>query len=157
MTIQANDAVPAVKIKIIAGGDISNINTKDLFGTGKSILFGLPGAFTPTCSKFHLPGFIAKAGSIRDRGIDRIVCMSVNDAFVMEAWSKEQKAEQIIMIADGEAEFSKALGLDIDKPGMGQRCKRFAAIINNGAVTQIFIEKPGEFKVSSAENILLNL
>lgn len=157
MTIQKNDTVPGVNLKMISGGSVSDIDTSDLFGTGKSILFGLPGAFTPTCSKSHLPGFVVNADRIKAKGVDRIACLSVNDAFVMDAWSKANNAEKIILLADGNADFSTALGLEINIPGMGTRCKRFAAIIDNGTLTHIFLEQPGEFKVSSAENILENL
>lgn len=159
MTIQANDAVPNTKVKIVAGGEASEVNTADLFGNGKSVLFGLPGAFTPTCSQAHLPGYVVNADAIKAKGIDRIVCMSVNDAFVMGAWGKSSNAEELTMLADGNCDFSKALGLDFDGSGfgMGQRCKRFAAIIDNGTVTHVFVEGPGEFEVSKAENVLENL
>ncbi len=159
MTIQANDAVPSSKVKIVVGGETSEIDTAELFGTGKSVLFGLPGAFTPTCSQAHLPGYVVNADTIKAKGVERIVCMSVNDAFVMGAWGKSSNAEEITMLADGNCEFSKALGLDFDGSGfgMGQRCKRFAAIIDNGAVTHVFVEGAGEFEVSKAENVLANL
>jgi len=157
MTIQVNEAIPSAKVKIISDGKLSDIDTVDLFGTGKSVLFGLPGAFTPTCSKSHLPGYVVHADNIRTKGVDRIICMSVNDSFVMDAWAKASNAEEIMMLADGYCDFSKALGLDVDIPGMGQRCKRFAAIIEDGTVTHVFIEKPREFEVSKAENILENL
>ena len=159
MTIQANDAVPSSKVKIVVKGEASEVNTAELFANGKSVLFGLPGAFTPTCSKAHLPGFVVGADSIKAKGVERIVCMSVNDAFVMGAWGNASNAEEITMLADGNCDFSKALGLDFDGSGfgMGQRCKRFAAIIDNGTVTHVFVEGPGEFEVSSAENVLKNL
>jgi peroxiredoxin len=159
MTIQANEAVPSATVKVVAGGEASEVNTTDLFASGKSVLFGLPGAFTPTCSQAHLPGFVVSADTIKAKGVERIVCMSVNDAFVMGAWGKASNAEELTMLADGNADFSKALGLDFDGSGfgMGQRCKRFAAIIENGTVTHVFVEGPGEFEVSSAENVLKNL
>jgi len=159
MTIQVNDAVPSAKVKTIIGGEASEVDTAEFFGSGKSVLFGLPGAFTPTCSQAHLPGFVVSADTIKEKGVDRIVCMSVNDAFVMGAWGKSSNAEEIVMLADGNCEFSKALGLDFDGSGfgMGQRCKRFAAIIDNGTVTHVFVEGPGEFEVSSAENVLKSL
>lgn len=159
MTIQTNDAVPSAKVKIIVGGEASEVDTAELFGSGKSVLFGLPGAFTPTCSQAHLPGYVVNADTIKAKGVDRIVCMSVNDAFVMGAWGKSSNAEELTMLADGNCDFSKALGLDFDGSGfgMGQRCKRFAAIIDNGTVTHVFVEGPGEFEVSKAENILENL
>ncbi len=159
MTIQVNDAVPSCKVKILSGGEASETDTAEFFATGKSVIFGLPGAFTPTCSKAHLPGFVVNADAIKAKGVDRIVCMSVNDAFVMGAWAAASNADEITLLADGNCEFSKALGLDFDGSGfgMGQRCKRFAAIVDSGSVTHLFIEGPGEFEVSSADNILKNL
>jgi len=159
MTIQANEAVPSAKVKVVIGGETSEVNTTDLFASGKSVLFGLPGAFTPTCSQAHLPGFVVSADTIKAKGVERIVCMSVNDAFVMGAWGKASNAEELTMLADGNCDFAKALGLEFDGSGfgMGQRCKRFAAIIDNGTVTHVFVEGPGEFEVSSAENVLKNL
>lgn len=159
MTIQANDAIPAVTVKTVTNGEAQETDTSALFGQGKSVLFGLPGAFTPTCSKAHLPGYVVKADEIMSKGVDRIVCMSVNDAFVMGAWAQASNAETITMLADGNCEFSKALGLDFDGTGfgMGQRCKRFAAIIENGKLQSLFVEAPGEFEVSSAEHILTQL
>ncbi len=159
MTIQVNDAVPSAKVKVVVGGEANEVDTAEYFGTGKSVLFGLPGAFTPTCSQAHLPGYVVQADEIKAKGVDRIVCMSVNDAFVMGAWGKSSNAEALEMLADGNCEFSKAIGLDFDGSGfgMGQRCKRFAAIIDNGTVTHVFVEAPGEFEVSSAENVLKNL
>jgi len=159
MTIKVNDAVPSSKVKIIVGGEVQEVDTAELFANGKSVIFGLPGAFTPTCSKAHLPGFVVNADTIKDKGVERIVCMSVNDAFVMGAWAESANASEITMLADGNCDLSKALGLDFDGSGfgMGQRCKRFAAIVDNGTVTHIFVEGPGEFEVSSAENVLKSL
>ncbi|MCF6194579.1 MAG: peroxiredoxin [Kangiellaceae bacterium] len=159
MTIKANDAVPSSKVKIIVGGEAQEVDTADLFASGKSVIFGLPGAFTPTCSKAHLPGFVVNADAIKDKGVERIVCMSVNDAFVMGAWAEASNASEITMLADGNCGFSTALGLDFDGSGfgMGQRCKRFAAIVDNGTVTHVFVEGPGEFEVSAAEHVLKSL
>jgi len=159
MTIKVNDAIPSSKVKIVSGGEASEADTAELFANGKSVIFGLPGAFTPTCSKAHLPGFVVNADVIKEKGVDRIVCMSVNDAFVMGAWAAASNADEMTMLADGNCEFSTALGLDFDGSGfgMGQRCKRFAAIIDNGTVTHLFIEGPGEFEVSSADNVIKNL
>jgi peroxiredoxin len=159
MTIQVNDAVPSAKVKIVVAGEASEVDTAELFSAGKSVIFGLPGAFTPTCSQAHLPGFVVMADDIKAKGVERIVCMAVNDAFVMGAWGKASNADALTMLADGNCDFSKALGLDFDGSGfgMGQRCKRFAAIVDNGTVTHAFIEGPGEFEVSSAENVLKNL
>ncbi len=159
MTIKTNDPIPNANLAVYAKGETLKVQTSDYFSSGKSIIFGLPGAYTPTCSKAHLPGFVVKADEIRAKGVDKIVCLSVNDIFVMAAWSKANNAEAIEMLADGNAEFSKALGLDIDASasGMGIRCCRFAAIVENGIVTDLFIEKPGEFEVSSAEYLLSKL
>lgn len=159
MTIKVNDAVPSSKVKIIVDGEVQEVDTAELFASGKSVIFGLPGAFTPTCSKAHLPGFVVNADTIKDKGVERIVCMSVNDAFVMGAWAELSNASKITMLADGNCDFSRALGLDFDGSGfgMGQRCKRFAAIVDNGTVTHIFVEDPGEFEVSSAEHVLMSL
>jgi len=159
MTIQVNDTIPNAKVKVIVAGEASEVDTAEYFSSGKSVIFGLPGAFTPTCSQAHLPGFVVNADTIKAKGVDRIVCMSVNDAFVMSAWGKASNAEELEMLADGNCEFSKSLGLDFDGSGfgMGQRCKRFAAIVDNGSVTHLFVEAPGQFEVSSAENILANL
>lgn len=159
MTIEINQAIPASNVKIVAGGEVSDINTAEFFAEGKTVIFGLPGAFTPTCSAAHLPGFVVKADEIKAKGVKQIVCMSVNDAFVMKAWGEASNAEEIAMLADGNADFSKALGLDFDvsAAGMGTRCKRFAAIIEDGKVSQLFIEEPKQFEVSSAEYILEQL
>jgi len=159
MTIQVNDAIPSSKVKTIVAGEAQEVDTAELFASGKSVIFGLPGAFTPTCSKAHLPGFVVNADTIKDKGVKRIVCMSVNDAFVMGAWAESSNASEITMLADGNCDFSKALGLDFDGSGfgMGQRCKRFAAIVDNGTVTHVFVEGPGEFEVSSAEHVLKSL
>ena len=121
------------------------------------MLFSVPGAFTPTCSAKHLPGFIDKAGDLRSRGVDKIVCLAVNDVFVMGAWGKPAGAgDAVVMAADGNGEFTRALGLELDARGfgMGMRGQRFALVIENGVVKQVHIEAPGEFKVSSADYIL---
>lgn len=156
MTIELNQAIPSAAVKIVKSGEIEEKDTAELFGQGKTVLFGLPGAFTPTCSAAHLPGFVVKADEIKAKGVEQIVCMSVNDAFVMKAWGEASNAEEIVMLADGNADFSKALGLDFDvsAAGMGTRCKRFAAIIEDGKVSQLFIEEPKQFEVSSAEYVL---
>ena len=109
MTIQVNDSVPSATVKIVVGGEASEINTSELFAKGKSVIFGLPGAFTPTCSQAHLPGFVVNADTIKAKGVERIVCMSVNDAFVMGAWGKASNAEELVMLADGNCDFSKRL------------------------------------------------
>ncbi len=159
MPIQTKQSVPSVSIKAIIQDEIVDMTTGTLFEKGKSVLFGLPGAFTPTCSASHLPGYVVQADAIKAKGVERIVCMSVNDAFVMKAWGNASNAEEIVMLADGNAEFTKALGLDFDVSvaGMGVRCMRFAAIIEDGVVTNIFVEEPKAFEVSSADYILSQL
>ncbi len=159
MTIELNQSIPSTQVKIVKAGEASDIDTAELFAKGKTVLFGLPGAFTPTCSAAHLPGYVVHADEIKAKGVEQIVCMSVNDAFVMKAWGEASNADAITMLADGNADFTKALGLefDVSAAGMGLRCKRFAAIIENGNLTHLFIEEPKQFEVSAAEFILKQL
>lgn len=159
MTIQANEKFPAVDIKVVNNGEMADANTGELFANGKTVLFGVPGAFTPTCSQAHLPGFVVQADAIKAKGVDRIVCMSVNDAFVMKAWGEASNAEALTMLADGNADLTKALGIEMDGSGfgMGTRCKRFAMIVEDGTVTGVFVEQPKEFEVSKAEYVLEQL
>ncbi len=157
MAISKGDKLPAGTLKVAAPDGIKDVTTDELFGGKKVVLFAVPGAFTPTCSAKHLPGFIAKAGEIRAKGVDTIVCLAVNDAFVMDAWGKAQNAgDKVVMAADGSAEFTRALGLEFDasKFGMGVRAQRFALIIEDGVVQNVQIEAPMKFEVSSAEAIL---
>ena len=160
MSIAIGDKIPAGTLKIAAADGIKDVSTDDLFGGKKVVLFAVPGAFTPTCSAKHLPGFIDKADAIKAKGVDEIVCLAVNDAFVMDAWGKAQSTgDKVTMAADGSAEFTRALGLDFDasKFGMGIRAQRFALIVDDGAVTGVFVEKPMKLEVSSAEAILEQL
>lgn len=154
--IQVGDKLPNASVQIFGEKGPQAISTQELLGQGKVVLFAVPGAFTPTCSQAHLPGFVVHADAIKAKGVDKIVCMAVNDAFVMKAWGEAANAEHLIMLADGNAEFSKALGLDMDASahGMGLRSRRFALIIDNGVITHVAVEQPREFKVSSAEAIL---
>ena len=159
MTIAIGDRIPSATLNFLNDG-VQAIRTDDLFAGKTVVLFAVPGAFTPTCSAKHLPGYVAKLDAIRARGIDTVACMAVNDAFVMEAWAKSQNApEEILMLADGNGAFSKSLGLEMDATafGMGLRSKRFALVAKDGVVTQLFVEAPGEFKVSAAEYVLDNL
>jgi peroxiredoxin len=135
------------------------ISTHELFSGKKVVLFSVPGAFTPTCSAKHLPGFVEHAEAILARGVDTIACMAVNDVFVMHAWGKSAGAEHILMLADGNGEFTGALGLELDATafGMGHRSQRFALIAEDGRVTDLFIEGPGEFRISSADHVLSKL
>jgi peroxiredoxin len=135
------------------------MSTGELFGGKKVVLFSVPGAFTPTCSAKHLPGFVERAEEILGKGVDTIACMAVNDVFVMHAWGKSARADRILMLADGNGEFTRALGLELDATGygMGQRSQRFALVADDGVVSDLFIESPGEFRVSSAEHVLSKL
>jgi peroxiredoxin len=160
MAIQAGDKVPDLKLKTMTAEGVKDISTREIFGGKRAVLFAVPGAFTPTCSAKHLPGFIERAEAIRAKGVDRIVCLSVNDAFVMGAWAKAQGAgDKVLLVADGNAEFSNAVGLAFDGSGfgMGTRSQRYAMIVRDGVVEKLFVEKPMEFKVSSAEAVLAAL
>jgi peroxiredoxin (alkyl hydroperoxide reductase subunit C) len=160
MTIQVGDRIPAATLHYKTDDGIQKISTEELFGGKKVVLFALPGAYTPTCSAKHLPGFVANAGAIKEKGVDTIACLSVNDAFVMGAWGKDQNVgDSVMMLADGNAELTKALGLELDASGagMGLRCQRFAMVVEDGQVTKLNIEAPGAFEVSSAEAILSGL
>jgi len=156
MTIQTGDKIPAATLKVMGEKGPQNITTAEIFAGKKVVLFAVPGAFTPGCSLTHLPGFVVKADEIKAKGVDSIVCMAVNDAFVMGAWGRDQNAEELIMLADGNAELTKAMGLELDGTGfgMGIRCKRMAMIVEDGTVKHLAIEPPGGIVVSSAEAIL---
>ncbi|MET0582663.1 MAG: peroxiredoxin [Pseudoxanthomonas sp.] len=158
MTIQTGEAIPEITLKRIREG-VETIDTPTLFGGHKVVLFAVPGAFTPTCSERHLPGFVENYEEFHKRGID-VYCVSVNDPFVMQAWGKSQDVpEGLQMLADGNADFTRALGLEMDASGygMGVRSKRYALYAEDGVVKQLWVESPGEFKVSSAEHVLENL
>jgi peroxiredoxin len=157
MAIKAGDKVPSATLKIMTPDGPANATTEELFGSGRVVMFSVPGAFTPTCSARHLPGFVDHADGFKAKGVDRIVCVAVNDVFVMNAWGKSANVEdKIIMAADGNGEFTRALGLELDASGfgMGKRGQRFAMITQDGVVTSVSVEAPGEFKVSSAEFVL---
>lgn len=160
MTIKTGDKIPDVKVFLATAEGPQPAQTAELLGAGKVALFSVPGAFTPTCSARHLPGFVQKAGELAAKGVDKIVCMSVNDAFVMKAWAADQDAfGKVVMVADGNGDFARALGLTMDGSGfgMGQRSQRFSAVINDGVVEKLFVEAPGAFDVSSAEHMLSEL
>ncbi|MDZ7628712.1 MAG: peroxiredoxin [Parvularculaceae bacterium] len=160
MTISKGDKVPAVDVTLATADGPQKINSADIFGKGTVALFAVPGAFTPTCSARHLPGYVDKAADLKARGVDKIVCVSVNDAFVMKAWGQAQNALGVVeMVADGNGDFTRALGLELDARGfgMGERSKRFAAIIKDGVVKDLFVEAPGAFDVSSADYMLSKL
>jgi peroxiredoxin len=157
MTIKAGDRIPDGKLKVMGADGPMNVSASELLGKGRVVLFSVPGAFTPTCSAKHLPGFIDKAGDLRKKGVDGIVCLAVNDVFVMNAWGKSSGVgDAIVMAADGNGDYTRALGLELDARGfgMGLRGQRFALVIEDGVVKQVQVEAPGEFKVSSAEHIL---
>ncbi len=160
MTISVGDKIPNATVMMATEEGPNQVQTSDVFGGGKVALFSLPGAFTPTCSAKHLPGFVTKAEEFKAKGVDKIVCMSVNDAFVMTAWAKDQNAGGIVeMLADGNGDFARALGLTMDGTGfgMGERAQRFSMVIENGVVKHLNIEEPGAFDVSSAEHMLAQL
>jgi peroxiredoxin len=160
MAIKVGDKLPSAVLMEMKGGTPQPVKTDDLFGGKKVAVFALPGAFTPTCSAKHLPGFIQHADAIKAKGIDTIACISVNDAFVMGAWGDQQGAgEKVVMLADGNGDFTRALGLEMDatKFGMGKRSQRFSFVADNGVVTQLNVEEPGAFAVSSADHMLKQL
>ena len=160
MTIKVGDKIPSATLMQMKDGGPKPITTSELFDGKKVVLFALPGAFTPTCSAKHLPGFIQNADAIHKKGVDTIACLSVNDAFVMGAWGDSQGAgSKVVMLADGNGDFTRQLGLEMDatKFGMGQRSKRYAMIVDNGIVTALNVEEPGAFAVSSAEHVINQL
>ena len=157
MTIKAGDRIPTATLTVMTEDGPSKVSTNELFGAGKVVMFSVPGAFTPTCSARHLPGFVDHIGDIKSKGVDRVVCIAVNDVFVMDAWGKSAGVgDRIVMAADGNGEFTRALGLELDASGfgMGKRGQRFAMIVQDGVVKTVDVEGPGEFKVSSAEHVL---
>ncbi len=157
MTIKVGDKVPSATLMQMKGGAPQPVKTDDLFGGKKVVVFALPGAFTPTCSAKHLPGFVQHAEDFKKKGIDAIACVSVNDAFVMGAWGDNQNVgEKVMMLADGNGDFTHALGLEMDASrfGMGKRSQRFSMLVDNGVVKQLNVEEPGAFAVSSAEHML---
>ena len=160
MTINVGDKVPTMKLKHMTANGPAEISTDEIFGGKKVVLFSVPGAFTPTCSAKHLPGYVEKAGALKSKGVDTVACLAVNDAFVMGAWGKAQNVgDNVLMLADGSATFSKALGLELDlvAMGLGVRGKRFSMMVENGVVKKLNIEAPGEFKISDAETMLAQL
>ena len=159
MTIQTGDKLPdATFVKVTENGP-EQVTTADYFKGRKVALFSVPGAFTPTCSAKHLPGFVDKATELKGKGIDEIACTAVNDAFVMGAWNQRDGSTDVTMLADGNGDFAQALGLTMDGSGfgLGKRGQRFSMVVNDGKVEQLNVEGPGEFKVSSAEYMLEQL
>ncbi|MBM3565878.1 MAG: peroxiredoxin [Alphaproteobacteria bacterium] len=160
MTIKTGDKIPSVTLHTMTKEGPKPIASDDIFKGKKVVIFGLPGAFTPTCSAKHLPGFVKKAAALKKKGVDEVVCVSVNDPFVMGAWGKEQKTgAKVAMIADGDGNFARATGLELDLTGrgLGKRSQRFAMIVDKGVVESIDIDPPGTFEKTSAESILKKL
>ena len=156
MTIKAGDKMPSGTLKTMTPDGARDLTTEELFKGKTVVLFSVPGAFTPTCDAKHLPGYVQHAVAIRAKGVDTIACMAVNDVFVMSAWGKASGSSDVLMLADGNGDYAKALGLEMDGRGfgMGLRGQRFALIVKNGVATHVFIEAPREFRVSAAEYVL---
>ena len=160
MSIKVGDKIPAMSLKTRTADGIQEVKTDELFGGKTVVLFAVPGAFTPTCSAKHLPGFVTKAADLRGKGIDKVACVAVNDAFVLQAWAQQSGAEgKVTMLADGNGDFAEALGLTMDgsKFGMGKRGQRWSAIVDDGVVKELNVEEPGAFSVSSADFMLAQL
>ena len=156
MSIQTGDKIPSCTLKTMGDQGPEDITTGDIFSGKKVLLFAVPGAFTPGCSMTHLPGYVVNADKIKAAGVDTIACMAVNDAFVMGAWGKDQNAEELLMLADGNGEFTAALGLELDGSGfgLGTRSQRFAMIVEDGTVTHLNVEEGAGVDVSSAETMM---
>jgi len=159
MTIAVGDKLPDVKLVKATENGPEAVQSSEYFAGKKVALFSVPGAFTPTCSAKHLPGFVSKAADLKAKGIDEIACTAVNDAFVMGAWNKASGSDDVTMLSDGNGDFAKAVGLTMDGSGfgMGTRGQRFSMVVNDGVVEQLNVEAPGDFKVSSAEHMLSQL
>ena len=154
MAIEVGQKIPDMKLKMADGEEVS---TAELFRGKKAVLFAVPGAFTPTCSDYHLPGFIDNADAIKAKGVDLLACVAVNDHFVMAAWAKaRQTGDKILMLADGNGDFARALGLEMDSRafGLGIRSRRYAAVIEDGVIQSLKVDQPGKLEMSTAEEIL---
>ena len=156
MAISEGDKLPTATMHIMKDGRPTPVTTDDLFAGKKVVLFAVPGAYTPTCSQAHLPGFVVNADAIKAKGVDDIICVSVNDAFVMDSWGSDKNADELLMVGDGNGEFAEALGLEMDGSGfgLGTRSQRYAMIVDDGVVTKLNVEAPGQFEISSAEAVL---
>jgi glutaredoxin/glutathione-dependent peroxiredoxin len=160
MTIRVGDKVPAVTLRYLAPDGMKAVPAEEFFAGRKVVLFGLPGAYTRTCSQRHLPSYVGHAAELKAKGVDAIACIAVNDPFVMAAWGKENGAEgKVAMLGDGSNEFTHAIGLELDrvKEGMGTRSQRYSMLVEDGVVTALNIEAPGQYEVSSAEHLLKSL
>ena len=159
MAIQVGDRIPSVTLKRLTDNGMQDVSTDEIFGGRKVVMFGVPGAFTPTCSNKHLPGFIENADQLKSKGVDQIVCMAVNDPFVMKAWGEQSgAADKVTMLPDGNGALTAAMGLDMDGSahGLGTRCKRFAMVVQDGEVKKVAVDDSG-LKACSAEAILADL
>jgi len=156
MAIQVGDKIPSCTLKTMGAEGPEDITTDAIFGGKKVVLFAVPGAFTPGCSMTHLPGYVVNADKIKAKGVDTIACVSVNDAFVMDAWGKAQNAEELLMLADGNCDLTKALGLELDGSGfgLGSRSQRYSMIVDDGVISALNVEPNPGVDVSTAENIL---
>ena len=156
MTIQVGDKIPAATVKFMGSEGPQDLSTEEIFSGKKVLMFAVPGAFTPGCSVTHLPGYVVNADNIKAKGVDTIACMSVNDAFVMGAWGQAQNAEELLMLADGNGDFTAALGLELDGRGfgLGTRSQRFAMIVDDGTITHLNVEPGAGVDVSSAETMM---
>ena len=160
MTIKEGDRMPAGEFRVMTEDGPRPLSTAELFGGKKVILVSVPGAFTPTCSLNHLPGFVQHADEFRNRGVDTLACMAVNDVFVMNAWGRDREVgDKVVMLADGNGDYTRALGLEMDGSafGLGKRGQRFAMVVEDGIVRHLAVEEPGKFEVSKAEAILASL
>lgn len=157
MTIKVGDSLPEARFKVITPEGANELSTSSLFSNKRVAVLALPGAFTPTCSATHLPGFVVKYDELKAKGIDEVVCISVNDAFVMSAWKSASNADNIIMFADGDASFTKQIGMDVDIPGMGVRSRRYSMLVDNLQVKSINLDAPGKFEVSDVDTLLSQL
>jgi glutaredoxin/glutathione-dependent peroxiredoxin len=160
MTIAPGDKIPEVELRTMTEAGPKPVSSTEALGKGKVVLFAVPGAFTPTCSDHHLPGFVVRADELKAKGVDTIACIAVNDPFVMGAWARDQNVgESILMLSDGNGEFAKAVGLEMDGSGfgLGTRSRRYAAVLNDGVVEALFVEEKPGLDVSSAESVLAAL
>jgi peroxiredoxin len=157
MAIKVGDKVPSVTLRYLTPEGPKGVSSEEFFGGKKVVLFGLPGAFTRTCSERHLPSYVTHAAELKAKGVDTIACLAVNDPFVMGAWGKQHQADdKVVMLGDGSGDFTRAIGLELDriKEGMGIRSQRYSMLVDNGVVKALHVEQPGQFDVSSAEAML---
>lgn len=159
MAIAVGDKIPDVAVMTMTAEGPKPVQTADVLGSGRVVLFAVPGAFTPTCSNQHLPGFVQKADELAAKGVDTVACIAVNDAFVMDAWSRAQGADRILMLADGNGDFTRAMGLELDvsRIGLGTRSQRYAAVIEDGTLTRLDVEPGAGLSVSSCDAVLASL